>query len=157
MKKIMLCLLLFPLFVFAKEIKYKEWSVRINTDPITDEKTVSMTSVYVTDSTSISSAFFTVGCDLVVITPFSVYNNLKGYEDGLIKVIFRADKKAPVEMEWKIKNGVLITNQKDFLNKEIQDAKKFIIRVGSKSTVDLKFPLAGYKKAYENLEKECSN
>lgn len=158
MKRIFITVLSFFSFsIFANEITYKDWRVNIDIDPITDKKTVSMKSVYVSDSTSISSAFFTVGCDSVIIIPFSVHNNLKDYEDGLIKVIFRVDKNTPVEMDWEKKSSTLMTNQKEFLNKEIQDAKKLIIRVGTKSTVDLKFPLAGYKKAYERLEKECSN
>lgn len=48
MKKIMLCLLLFPLFVFAKEINYKAWSVTIDTDPITDKKDPSMLAIDMT-------------------------------------------------------------------------------------------------------------
>ncbi|PXV89222.1 hypothetical protein C7392_1161 [Gilliamella apicola] len=38
MKKIICCLLLLPFFVFAKEIKYKDWHVNIDIDPITDKK-----------------------------------------------------------------------------------------------------------------------
>ncbi|MCX8663586.1 hypothetical protein [Gilliamella sp. B2911] len=158
MKRLFITILLFFSFsAFTNEITYKDWRVNIVTDPITDKKTVSMKSVYVSNSDSISSAFFTVSCDSVFIVPFSIHNSLEDYEDGLIKVIFRVDKNTPVEMEWEKKSSLLITNQKEFLNKEIQGATKFIIRVGSKSTVDLKFPLAGYKKAYERLEKECSN
>ncbi|OCG35601.1 hypothetical protein A9G28_07935 [Gilliamella sp. Fer1-1] len=157
MKKLLLVILFFPLSLFAKEISYNDWTVNINIDPITDKKTVSMNSVYVSDSTSISSAFFTVGCDSVIIIPFSVHNNLKDYEDGLIKVIFRADKKAPVEMEWEKKGAVFMTNQKQMLHQQIQNSKKFIIRFGDKSTSDFNFPLSGYTKAYERLEKECTN
>lgn len=155
MKKIMLCLLLFPLFVFAKEIKYKAWSVTINTDPITDKKDVSIFAVDMTKTEDIDSAGLLFTCKGVGLIPLS--KNWKNNQDGAIKVIFRVDKEKPIEMEWVLYEGNVTAKREDFMNEVLQNGKKLVVRAGSNFTRDFTFSLLGYKKAYEHLEKECSN
>lgn len=155
MKKIMLCLLLFPLFVFAKEIKYKEWSVIIDTDPITDKKSTMIFAIDKTKTKAIDSAALLFTCKGVGLIPLS--KNWKDNQDGAIKVIFRVDKEKPIEMEWVMHIGNAITKKEDFMNKPIQNGKKIVVRAGTESPRDFTFSLSGYKKAYKRLEKECVN
>ena len=155
MKKIMLCLLLFPLFVFAKEIKYKEWSVRINTDPITDKKDPSILAIDMTKIKAIDSAALLFTCKGVGLIPLS--KNWKDNQDGAIKVIFRVDKQKPIEMEWVLYEGNVTAKREDFMNEALQNGKKLVVRAGSNFTRDFTFSLLGYKKAYEHFEKECAN
>ena len=82
MKKIMLCLLLFPLFVFAKEIKYKEWSVKIDTDPITDKKDPSILAIDMTKTKAIDSAALLFNYKGVGLIPLS--KNWKDNQDGVL-------------------------------------------------------------------------
>ena len=151
----MLCLLLFPLFVFAKEIKYKAWNVTIDTDPITDKKNVSIFAIDMTKTKAIDSAALLFNCKGVGLIPKS--ENWKDNQDGAIKVIFRVDKEKPIEMEWELDEGVVSAKREDFMNETLQNGKKLVVRAGSNFTRDFTFSLLGYKKAYEHLEKECAN
>ena len=155
MKKIMFCLLFVPFFVFAKEINYKAWSVTINTDPITDKKDVSILAVDMTKTEDIDSAALLFTCKGVGLIPLS--KNWKDNQDGAIKVIFRVDKEKPIEMEWVLYEGDVTAKREDFMNEALQNGKKLVVRAGSNFTRDFTFSLLGYKKAYEHLEKECSN
>ena len=155
MKKIILCLLLFPLFVFAKEIKYKEWSVIIDTDPITDKKSTMIFAIDKTKTKAIDSAALMFNCQGAGLLPSTNY--WKDNQDSAIKVIFRVDKEKPIEMEWVLYEGNVTAKREDFMNEALQNGKKLVVRAGSNFTRDFTFSLLGYKKAYEHLEKECAN
>ncbi|ORF44385.1 hypothetical protein B5800_11925 [Gilliamella apicola] len=155
MKKIICCLLLLPFFVFAKEIKYKDWHVNIDIDPITDKKNVSIFAGDVTKAQASESAALMFNCELVALVPLS---KNWGYNEGdKIKIIYRVDKEKPIEMEWVMHIGNAIAKKEDFMNKPIQNGKKIVVRAGTESPRDFTFSLSGYKKAYKRLEKECAN
>lgn len=106
-------------------------------------------SYYFSDNTLIKHVSFDVLCDSFRISFFPVPNDLKDYKDSFIKVIFRVDKKTPVEMEWMIINtsGILTTRQKEFFHEKIKNANKLILTVGSEPKRDINFPITRYKKA----------
>ena len=148
-------LLLFSFSAFTNEITYKDWRVNIDIDPITDKKDVFILAIDMTKTKDIESAGLMFTCEGVALVPLS--KNWKDNQDGAMKVIFRVDKEKPIEMEWVMHKGNVSAKKEDFMNGALQNGKKLIVRAGSKSTRDFTFSLLGYKKAYERLEKECSN
>ncbi|MCX8639881.1 hypothetical protein J3U37_07170 [Gilliamella sp. B3172] len=62
-----------------------------------------------------------------------------------MKIIFRVNKEKIIKMQWGLHRGDVSVRKEEFMNEVIQNDKKLIVRVGTKSTRDLTFSFVGYK------------
>ena len=155
MKKIVLCLLFVPFFVFCDSVKIGDWVVDSQEDPITDQKSV---RIFIFDSTKSKSdsAAFLFNCNSVNLTSFVINDLPKESERGdSTKIILRVDKNTPIEMNWT--KGELGYEYSDIneVSDLIKNGKKLIIRDNYGKTKDFIFSLVGFAKSYEELKKNC--
>ena len=156
MKKIIYCLLFVPFFVFSDMVKFEDWTVNSEVDPITDAKKINIIIINKTKNKN-ETAGFVFNCKSVSLVSMNLKDFPKADDVGnLTKVILRVDKNVPIEMQWtKSIIGYEFSNF-DEISNLLKNGEKLVVRAQYSITKDFFFSLAGFSNAYEELQKNCT-